>query len=796
MPYIGRAATNAGSVNYLDDISSGFDGSDVTFTCAVNSTTITPGQENVYIYLDGVFQHPGESYTISGSTITFTEAPVSGVDFTAYVAGEGAYLDDGTVSTAKLDDDAVTASKLDDDGTGFQVGDLGVGGSLTSGDKLTVTGRLRASGGIIGNVTGDLTGNVTGNLTGNVTGNTSGSAATVTGATQSAITSVGTLTSLNVSGNAVISGTLQSDDFTLDAGSGNPDLVIKTSASSSATAQMLFLTGNKDFTLINDTDNFRLYNSTPGIGVDVFKVIGSSSDILFGDVGNSRHVSLDYSNGDFVVNKRLGVGAVPDSSYAGATIYGTSAIKTTPGDGSELRFKLYTGGAADASILQMFKADGSTIGINLNTGGDTYFTGGRVLVGTSTAYRTNERLQIAGSEGIASKATTNGGGAFVAVEDSGNTSGSAFVNVDTGGNVNFKVGVGGYTTITGGTSATPLTLFRGNSGTVAQFGCTTVSDDADIYLRTNGIFNFRTAGSGQIRFSSGGSQALNLDASQNANFSGSIQGKTDAHLSYTTGQAIDTVSGGAFLAEGSDVIAGRFFFQGYNADGGKLVGFNNESDQLVMYNYGDGNYMSKIKYNGDVDFIRNFHGGANRVTNPWDASGSTNYGSLYFQKGSASLGQTFATATNVAVGGGYANWYSNIINASLTSHRHVQWMNNGTSAGTITYNSSNSVAYNTSGSDKSLKKNFANWTENVLDSFDKINPQLFHFKIQDGKEDKHKGFIAQEMIDKFPEAYPLVAYGEGDNQTKKYQFNPSGMVVYLMKAVKELSDKIKVLEAK
>ena len=196
MPYIGRAATNAGSVNYLDDISSGFDGNDVTFTCAVNSTTITPGQENVYIYLDGVFQHPGESYTISGSTITFTEAPVSGVDFTAYVAGEGAYLDDGTVSTAKLDDDAVTASKLDDDGTGFQVGDLGVGGSLTSGDKLTVTGRLRASGGIIGDLTGDVTGDLTGNVTGNVTGNASGTAATVTGAAQTAITSLGTLTSL------------------------------------------------------------------------------------------------------------------------------------------------------------------------------------------------------------------------------------------------------------------------------------------------------------------------------------------------------------------------------------------------------------------------------------------------------------------------------------------------------------------------------------------------------------------------------------------------------------------------
>ena len=88
MPYIGRAATNAGSVNYLDDISSGFDGSDTTFTCAISGTTITPGQENVFIYLDGVFQDPGSSkaYTISGSTITFTEAPANGTVFTGYVA--------------------------------------------------------------------------------------------------------------------------------------------------------------------------------------------------------------------------------------------------------------------------------------------------------------------------------------------------------------------------------------------------------------------------------------------------------------------------------------------------------------------------------------------------------------------------------------------------------------------------------------------------------------------------------------------------------------------------------------
>ena len=32
MPYIGRAATNTGNVRYLDNVASGFDGSDTTFT--------------------------------------------------------------------------------------------------------------------------------------------------------------------------------------------------------------------------------------------------------------------------------------------------------------------------------------------------------------------------------------------------------------------------------------------------------------------------------------------------------------------------------------------------------------------------------------------------------------------------------------------------------------------------------------------------------------------------------------------------------------------------------------------
>ena len=42
----------------------------------------------------------------------------------------------GAISTAKLADDAVTAAKIDDDGTGFQMGDLTLGTTLTVGTAV------------------------------------------------------------------------------------------------------------------------------------------------------------------------------------------------------------------------------------------------------------------------------------------------------------------------------------------------------------------------------------------------------------------------------------------------------------------------------------------------------------------------------------------------------------------------------------------------------------------------------------------------------------------------------------
>ena len=112
----------------------------------------------------------------------------------------------------------------------------------------------------------------------------------------------------------------------------------------------------------------------------------------------------------------------------------------------------------------------------------------------------------------------------------------------------------------------------------------------------------------------------------------------------------------------------------------------------------------------------------------------------------------------------------------------------GTTRGSISSNGS-TVAFNTSASDRSMKKNFENWTENTLNLFKNINPQKFNFLDQEDGTDKEKGFIAQDMVASFPEAY------QKDNDDDKYMFNASGMVVYLMKAIQELEAKVAALEA-
>ena len=106
MAYIGRQNLG-GAYRQLDDISSGFDGSDTTHTMQVNSANVTVGDVNqIILSLGGVIQKPGTDFTVSGSVLTFTTAPAANTSFFAVLLGSD---NGGTVTPT---DGSVTGDKL------------------------------------------------------------------------------------------------------------------------------------------------------------------------------------------------------------------------------------------------------------------------------------------------------------------------------------------------------------------------------------------------------------------------------------------------------------------------------------------------------------------------------------------------------------------------------------------------------------------------------------------------------------------------------------------------------------
>ena len=93
------------------------DGSDTTFTMGANPLE----ENNTQIYIDGVYQQKN-TYGISGTTLTFSEAPPNGssvevVRISASTVTVGT-PDDNTVSTVKIVNDAVTQAKIADHAVG------------------------------------------------------------------------------------------------------------------------------------------------------------------------------------------------------------------------------------------------------------------------------------------------------------------------------------------------------------------------------------------------------------------------------------------------------------------------------------------------------------------------------------------------------------------------------------------------------------------------------------------------------------------------------------------------------
>ena len=114
MAYIGKTPT-VGNFQKCDAIS--VVNGQAGYTLQVDGSNVSPESANhCLVSLNGILQAPTDSYTISGSTITFASNLATG-DVIDFVIILGNVLDlgvpsDNTVSTAKIVDGAITSAKL------------------------------------------------------------------------------------------------------------------------------------------------------------------------------------------------------------------------------------------------------------------------------------------------------------------------------------------------------------------------------------------------------------------------------------------------------------------------------------------------------------------------------------------------------------------------------------------------------------------------------------------------------------------------------------------------------------
>ena len=135
------------------------------------------------------------AYESNANTNAFTDADESkldGIEASADVTD----TTNVTAAGALMDSELTNITAVKALNQGVATGDSPTFAAVNAPLTGNVTGNL--TGNVTGNVTGDLTGDVTGNVTGNVSGNLTGSVLT---AAQTNITSVGTLGSLDISGN-------------------------------------------------------------------------------------------------------------------------------------------------------------------------------------------------------------------------------------------------------------------------------------------------------------------------------------------------------------------------------------------------------------------------------------------------------------------------------------------------------------------------------------------------------------------------------------------------------------------
>ena len=182
--WITKDLATVNNTREIDDISSGFDGSDTTFTLQINGVNIVPSKvQQLIISVGGVMQNPGDDYTVSGSTLTFTNAPLSGLSFVGTILGAALSLN--TISAGTVSPSSFTTT------SNYTVGSIKVSGASTIGN-FVLTGLTTITDPDVTNLNSSGVGTVSNVI---ITADNSGLGATV-GASVGVVTYFGDATNM------------------------------------------------------------------------------------------------------------------------------------------------------------------------------------------------------------------------------------------------------------------------------------------------------------------------------------------------------------------------------------------------------------------------------------------------------------------------------------------------------------------------------------------------------------------------------------------------------------------------
>ena len=336
--WISTDPSTASNIREIDDISSGFDGSDTTFTLQVAGVNVEPANvQQLIISVGGVMQNAGQDFTLSGSTLTFTTAPSASLTFFGVLLGTALSLNtvaNGSVGSAAL--------KTED----FTIG--GSGNTVTIPGNLTVQGTETIINTNELNVQDKTIG--IGSTNAPTATTQDGAGAIIYGQTHINIlydvdkAALGISTAVNVSGfvtatRAQVGTGVTINNTGIDAGNAG----IVTAGTVAAPSNMLFQTGGSESVRINSVGGVGINTDTIGTnhGLDIYGKSGAYAIL------NVKTQSLGHGAG-------LELGAVDDDDYGSIYQFASAAGGTFDG-----RMRFIAGGVADSLNLV-----GGKVGIN------------------------------------------------------------------------------------------------------------------------------------------------------------------------------------------------------------------------------------------------------------------------------------------------------------------------------------------------------------------------------------------------------------------------------------------------